>query len=85
MAAVLAVVDGVEAQVELELDDVVDGLVLEGAELLVVGDDDGLLAVEGDPLVDELLGPQQRAQVLRSEGRSLVVLSGSHGVVNLGR
>lgn len=56
MAAVLAVVDGVEAQVQLELDDLVDGLVLDGVKLLVIGNDHSLLAVEGDALVDQVLG-----------------------------
>lgn len=70
MAAVLAIGDTRVAELLLGIDDVVDGLVLDGDELRL-GD---LALLRGNLSIQELLGTEQGAQVLCTERGSLVKL-----------
>ncbi len=77
MSTILAVVDRVEAEVELELHDLVDGVVLELTQLGVFRDVNGPLLVHGYTLLGDLRRPQERAEMLGPERRPLMI-SGSH-------
>ena len=73
VAPVLAIRHGVVAKVELNLDDLVDGIVFDLAELRILRDLNSLFRVHLDALLAQVLGTEQRAHVLGPKGRSLVV------------
>lgn len=73
MPTVFAVIEGVVAQIQLKLDDLIDGAVLEGMELIILDDIESLLVVKLETLLYQLGRAKQRAEVLRSERWTLLI------------
>ena len=80
MTAVLAIRGRTVAKLQLGGDNVLDLLVLHSGQLRL-GD---LALLRGDLLVEKLPRTEQRAQVLGTEGRTLVQLRGHDELVSLG-
>lgn len=80
MTAVLAIRDSTVTELQLGGDNVLDLLVLHSGQLRR-GD---LALLRGDLLVKKLTRTEQRAQVLGTEGRTLVQLRGHDELLSLG-
>lgn len=59
VTAILAIVNRVEAQVQLNLNYLIDGLIFNAVKLLVLGDYFGFHAVQGDAFINQLLWSEE--------------------------
>lgn len=80
VTTVLPVVHCMETQIQLDLNYLIDGLIFNAMKLLVLGDYFGFHAVQGDAFINQLLWTEERAKVLSTEGRALMVLLCDHFV-----
>lgn len=73
MSSILSIIDGMKAEVKLNLDNLPNGSIFNRMKLFVVQNVESLGIIKLDTLLCKILGPQQGAEVFGTEWRPLLV------------
>lgn len=73
MSSILSIIDGMKAEVELNLDNLSNGSIFNRMKLFVVQNVESLGIIKLDTLLCKILRPQQGAKMFGTEWRPLLV------------